>query len=420
MTPLHEEPPLDVDGHGRLSRRSFLLGATAVAAGLAGCTRPSDGVAATAPTGGTPVAQPSDRDALGCSSRDVLWGTAIANGLVYGSSTATWQIADASYRRLFERQAAMLFTEDDLLWYRLKPTPQSELDFTYGDRIVGFAERNGMLVLGAHLVWDEGFGEGWTDDDLWGLDAQAASDLLYGTVDAVVDRYRGRVAAWIVANEVVDGSGMRTDVPWMETIGASYVPESFAIARERDPDAMLLLNDYGFETDDDFTLAADKRAATLEYLDQLIDDAVPVDALGVQAHLQAETFLETFDAEGYRTFLSDVADRGLTILVTEMDVLDDGLPPEPAPRDAAIADTYAGYLDVALDEPAVVALTTFGLSDRYTWLQEDYPRSDGAARRPLPFDDELRAKPAFEALRSGLRAAPVRNAAWVPPRCSGG
>jgi endo-1,4-beta-xylanase len=420
VTRFLETSPPHVDPGGPFSRRSFLLGAAAVAAGLAGCTGSGDADEATSPTGDAPVAQPPECDALAGSSGNLLWESAIASGLVYGSSTATWQISDASYRRLFDRQAAMLFTEDDLLWYRLKPTPQAELDFRYGDRIVGFAERNGMLVLGAHLVWDEGFGEGWTDDDLWGLDSQAASDLLYGTVDTVVDHYRGRVAAWIVANEVLDGSGMRDDVPWMETIGPSYVPESFAIVRERDPDAMLLLNDYGFETDEDTTLAADKRAATLAYLDQLIGEGVPVDALGVQAHLQAETFLDTFDPEGYRSFLSDVADRDLRILVTEMDVLDGGLPAEPGPRDAAVADVYATYLDVVLDEPAVVALTTFGLSDRYTWLQEDYPRSDGAPRRPLPYDEQLRPKPAFDALRSGLRAAPGREAAWVPPRCSSG
>ena len=39
------------------------------------------------------------------------------------------------------------------------------------------------------------------------------------------------------------------------------------------------------------------------------------------------------------------------------------------------------YLDVALDEPAVKAVVSFGLSDRCTWLQEDYPRRGLPARR---------------------------------------
>jgi endo-1,4-beta-xylanase len=337
-------------------------------------------------------------------------------GLVYGSSTATWQISDRSYAKLFASQAAVLFTEDDLLWYRLRPSPTSGLRYRYADRIVSFAEDHGILPFGAHLVWDQGFGDGWTDDDLWGLDEQRARSLLFDTIEGVVGRYRGRMAGWIVANEVLDASGQRTNVPWYATIGPGYVADAFNAAHDLDPEALLVLNDYGYETDVDGS-AAGKRAATLDFLDGLLADGVPVQALGIQAHLHAGGFLDAFDAEAYRAFLGEVASRGLAILVTEMDVLDDGLPADVAERDRAVADVYARYLDVALDEPAVGSLMTFGLSDRYTWLQEDYPRRDGAPRRPLPFDEDLEPKPAFDRLAAALRAAPRRNALWVPPRC---
>jgi endo-1,4-beta-xylanase len=337
-------------------------------------------------------------------------------GLVYGSSTATWQVSDAQYAKLFAREAGILFTEDDLLWYRLKPKPTSELDFRFGDRIVDFAERHGMLVLGAHLAWDEGFGDGWTDADLYGMDAAAANHLLMGTITAVVGRYKGRIAIWSVANEVIDGAGVRTDVPWASTIGPSYIADSFHTAHEADPDAVLLLNDFGFETDDDFAAAADKRKVALDLLDELLAKKVPVHGLGVQAHLGADTF-DSFDPAAYSRFLSDVASRGLKIVITEMDVLDDGLPADPAARDRAVAGIYSRYLGAALKEPAVAALVTFGLSDRYTWLQEDYPRDDDAPRRPLPFDKDLKPKPAHAALASALADAPQRTAAWTPPRC---
>ena len=100
------------------------------------------------------------------------------------------------------------------------------------------------------------------------------------------------------------------------------------------------------------------------------------------------------------------------ILITELDVLDDGLPADSAERDAAIADAYRLYLDTALAEPAVAAVITFGLSDRYTWLQEDYPREDEEPRRPLPFDDELQPKPAYDALASALEQAADRDPLW--------
>jgi endo-1,4-beta-xylanase len=235
-------------------------------------------------------------------------------------------------------------------------------------------------------------------------------------VPRVVRRYRGQVVGWSVANEVLDGSGLRADVPWYATIGPSYVAESFRIAHEADPDATLLLNDFGYETDDGFASAVDKRAATLQLLDELLADEVPVHALGVQAHLNAGAF-DGFDPDAYRPFLSEVADRGVEILITEMDVLDDGLPPEISVRDRAVADVVRRYLDVTLDEPAVASLVTFGLSDRYTWLEEDYPRSDDVPRRPLPFDQNLWPKPTYEAPKTSLDGVPRRDPLWQPPRC---
>jgi endo-1,4-beta-xylanase len=348
-----------------------------------------------------------------------LWQTAFERGIVYGTSLATWQAEDTEYLPLVDHEAGILFTEDDLLWWRLKPTPDSELDFTYADMFMDIAEQQQQLVLGAHLVWDEGFGEGWTEDDIWGLEEDAARELMLGTLEAEVSRYKGRVAAWIVVNEAIDAheaDGLRKDYPWYETVGPTYIEEAFNTAAATDPDALLILNEFGFETDSEFDAAADKRAKALIVIDNLLDAGVPVQALGVQAHLSAYGFADNFDADAYQAFLADVASRGLKILVTEMDVLDDGLPADNGPRDEAIADAYKLYLDTALQEPAVAAVITFGLTDRYTWLQEDYPREDGAPRRPLPFDDALEPKPAYDALQSALGSAPAREPFWTPPR----
>ena len=170
----------------------------------------------------------------GTPPRSALWEIARNRGLVFGSSTATWQLFEDpptdltpnEYAPLFARQAEIVFTEDDLLWYKLKPTPDAELDFTYADILFDFARRHRQLVLAAHLVWDEGFGEGWPEDDLWELDKPDAEELLFGTARAMVRRYRGRAAGWIVANEVTspigddaDELGFRTNVPWYQTIG---------------------------------------------------------------------------------------------------------------------------------------------------------------------------------------------------------
>jgi endo-1,4-beta-xylanase len=376
----------------RFTRRTALLGAAGA-------------VAATGLGGG-----------LARASRycEPLWRTAARRGIVFGTAYSTRLSEDLDYVKLVDREAALLFTEDDLLWYKLKPTPDSDLDFSYADQLMAFARQHRQIVFGAHLVWDEGFGDGW-GDELWEYSEDEARALMLEVINRVMRRYRGQVAGWIVVNEAIDAhteDGLRTDVPWYQTIGPSYVAEAFRAARAADPKATLVLNEFGFETDTEFDAAADRRANALKVIDALQADDVPLDAFGVQGHLSAAGFREAFDARAYRRFLRDLADRGLDVLITELDVLDDGLPADPRPRDRAIAEATKRYLDVALSEPAVKSVMTFGLSDRYTWLQEDYPREDGAPRRPLPFDEDLARKPMADALQRELDEAARRRQIW--------
>ena len=294
---------------------------------------------------------------------------------------------------------------------RLKPTQTSSLDFSYGDRAVAFAQANAQSVFAAHLVWDEGLGDGWPPDQLYNLTTQEARDVLFGTIQQEVPHYAGKVKAWVVANEVTDGrrkdaNGFWTVEPYYQTIGPTYVEEAFNMAHQLDPAALLVINEFGFETGSD---AASRRTSILKAIDYLKSKNVPVHALGIQAHLNANGFARNFDTAAYRTFLSNVAARGLKIFITEMDVQDDGLKADITTRDAGVADVYSRYLSVALQEPAVKIVVNFGLSDRYTWLQEDYPRRDGAPRRPLPFDDQLQPKPAHTAILQAFQNAPART-----------
>jgi endo-1,4-beta-xylanase len=358
------------------------------------------------------------------AARSPLWKAAWRHHVVFGTAIATWMFEDAPFMDLVDREAALIFTMDDFLWYQLKPSRDAPLNFEPGDAIVALAEANGQLLFGAHLVWDEGFGEGWGEEELWELSEPEARELLFGTVQATVSRYAGRIAGWIVVNEIVANGdegvrGMRTDYPWYETIGREFVAESFHLARQHDPDATLVLNEFGFETTNEFgDKPGPRRRNALKIIDELQAANVPLDAFGIQGHLAADRFRDRFDAPAYRRFLAELADRGLDILITEVDVLDDGLPKNKEIRDAAVADAYDRYIDTVLKEPAVKSVMTFGLSDRYTWLEEDYPREDGAARRPLPYDQQLRPKPAHRKLHEQLRTARNRTALWTPPRAA--
>jgi endo-1,4-beta-xylanase len=380
------------------------------------------GAAAAATLGGPAVA------AAARGAGKPLWKLAQRNGVVFGTAIATWMFEDEPFMNLVRRQAALLFTMDDFLWYQLKPSREAELNFGPGDAIVAKAKENRQLLFGAHLVWDEGFGEGWEEGEMFELSEQEARDMLFaepgGTLVETVKRYaeEDHVVGWIVVNEIVANGdegerGMRTDYPWYQTIGRGFVAESFRLARKYDRNATLVLNEFGFETVNEFGDRPEpRRRNALSIIDELQAQNVPLDAFGIQGHLLADRFKERFNRKAYRRFLAEIADRGLDILITELDVLDDGLPAAERRRDVAIADVYERYLDTVLKEPAVKSVMPFGLSDRYTWLQEDYPREDGAERRPLPYDGDLKKKAAYWELRESLRQARNRRALWSPPR----
>lgn len=146
-----------------------------------------------------------------------------------------------------------------------------------------------------------------------------------------------------------------------------------------------------------------KRTAVLKLLERLRSQGTPVQALGIQAHLWGgET---RFNPSQLRAFLKDVASLGLKILITELDVTDKHLPSDIHLRDRLVAGIYQEYLSVVLDEPEVIAVITWGLSDRYTWLSQRQARRDGGAVRPLPLDANMRRKEAWKAIARAFKQA---------------
>jgi endo-1,4-beta-xylanase len=112
-------------------------------------------------------------------------------------------------------------------------------------------------------------------------------------------------------------------------------------------------------------------------------------------------------------FLREVVGMKLAIVVTELDVKESDYIASMQDRDRLVADEVRRYLDVVLSFPGVLGVTTWGLSDRHSWLQvtpADYARFPGAwtrgdgpgLNRGLPFDSEMRPKPMYYAVRDSL------------------
>jgi endo-1,4-beta-xylanase len=108
---------------------------------------------------------------------------------------------------------------------------------------------------------------------------------------------------------------------------------------------------------------------------------------------------------------------GLSIMVTELDVKESNYVAPASVRDQLVADETRRYLDAVLDEPAVKGVTTWGLSDRHSWLEvtaADYKRFPGAWSHPgegpglnrgLPYDSDLRPKPMYDAIIRAFQGA---------------
>jgi endo-1,4-beta-xylanase len=327
---------------------------------------------------------------------------AAEKGLLYGCSTSQdWLQKDPEFARLVTQQCGILVPENALNWKYVEPRP-GVFDFHMGDWLLNFAKANNMKFGGGFLVWHQGLPP-WVSS----LSPQGAREVMQNHVRQTVSHYRGRAFSWRVINEAAAFRGSRTelkDTPFLRLVGPDYIEAAFRTAAEADPAALLVYNENGLEYDvpeDDF-----RRTTVLNLLKRLIANKVPIGALGIQSHLPTGTV--PFSATKLRDFLSRVADLGLKISVTELDVTEKGPETQLADRDVAIAREIERYLGVVLQEKAVIAVVTWGLTARYTWLADYAPRPDGQPVRPLPYDSDLHPTRAWQALATAFERAPKR------------
>jgi endo-1,4-beta-xylanase len=332
---------------------------------------------------------------------------ALRVGLLFGaSSDVEIATAPAAYGALFTRHCGLFAPL--LGWRRIAPKP-TDIEPARIDPNIAVARQNGMKLTGAHLIWHLNTPD-WFADIATEAAAKAAVDR---HITALVSYYAGQVFSWNVINEAIDtragaADGLRPSI-FQQRLGPGYMAAAFRTARAADPNALLVYNDSNIEMDTPYQ--AGRRDALLHLLDRLQRDA-PIDGVGLQSHMRVDK--SRFDANLYGRFLQTIAARGLKILITELDVLDERPGAEFAARDADVASRYADFLAAALADPAVKGVVTWGLADRYTWITPEramrYGRPDDLPPRPLPFDADFQPKPAYHAILDAFRNAPKRVA----------
>jgi endo-1,4-beta-xylanase len=341
-------------------------------------------------------------------------GAAASRGLLAGCAVSARPLRDdAAYAALVRAQAGIVVSENAFKFGPIQPGPHTFF-FDDADALVNFAEANGIKVRGHNFVWHRQL-PGWFASY---VNQGNAQQVLVDHIERVAGRYAGKLHSWDVVNEAIQVSdglpgGLRNS-PWQKLLPGSgtvpaYIEIAYRTTRRVDPKALLVYNDYGIEGEDEGS--AKKREAVLGLLRGMQKLGVPIDALGVQSHISAGTGKDgspTYGA-GLRNLIATVRGMGLKVLLTEMDVNDRALPAAIPARDAAVAEVYASYLKMTLADPAVIALLTWGITDKYTWLNHEDSRTDKLPERSLPFDAEMQPVPAFKAEVDALRRAPRRG-----------
>ncbi|MGU3537372.1 endo-1,4-beta-xylanase [Methylobacterium sp. A54F] len=345
-------------------------------------------------------------DAL--AAEDGLDAAARAKGLTFGSAAVITPLRnDPAYGRALARECGMLACENETKMLYVLPRPDL-VTYRGGDDTLAFARAHGMRMRGHTLVWHNAIPD-WV---LPRITRDRAESFLRQWIASVAGHFRGRFESWDVVNEIlapIEGrpDGLR-NTPWLAALGPRYVDLAFEILREVDPAAAGVWNEDDCEQGEPWMDA--RRALVLRTLEGLLKRGVPIHRFGMQSHIYS-TF--PLDAGKLRAFLREIAGMGLGIEITELDIDDRAYPADPATRDRRVAEFGRRFLDVVLDEPAVLNVVTWNITDRGTWLNASpiRRRPDGLPQRGLPLDDAYRRKPLWTAMRQAFRDAPDHSVA---------
>ena len=326
------------------------------------------------------------------------------SGRVFGAAMRSDQIAaEPALRRAAAAECGMLTPEIHLKWNSVEHRKGS-IWFKPVDDLIAFAAGNGQKVYGHTLLWEQS-----TPD--WALrELKAKRDwrLVAGHMERVLGRYGDAIEVWDVVNEPIDTQGGKDGLrrnTFHRVFGPGYITDALETARHYAPRAKLMLNDYSLEYDN--PVEADRRKAFLRLLSGLKGRGVPLDGVGVQAHLDLGK--GPLKRSVIAPFMQEIADMGLEIYVTELDVKERDYRATAETRDDRVADEVARYLDIALDQKAVKGVTAWGLSDRHSWLgiergdRVDRKRyGNPAPNRGLPYNAAMQPKRMRQALASAF------------------
>jgi endo-1,4-beta-xylanase len=283
---------------------------------------------------------------------------------------------------------------------KMGPIHPEEYRYNWGpaDQIVDFAVANGMKMRGHTLCWHNQT-PGWFFKTADGaqVDKETLLARLKEHITSVATRYKGKIYAWDVVNEVIDDSESKVfrESLFYQICGEEFIAKAFQWAHEADPNALLFYNDYNTEN-------SAKREKIYNLVKKLIDAKVPIHGVGLQGHW---SIFEPSE-EALRESLKKFSSLGLAVQITELDV--SVYPSEHGRREkrADDIDTFTPEMEQKQIEKykmafrlfrenksAITGVTFWNVTDKSSWL-DNFPVR-GRKNYPLLFDQELKPKKAY-------------------------
>lgn len=291
---------------------------------------------------------------------------------------------DPSYRDALLANFDSATSENDMKFDALEPIP-GVYAFEAADELMEIARDAKLKVHGHALVFDKHLPKWVYERRKWA--PGEVREMLRSYIHTVVGRYRGRIGSWDVVNEPLAANGSLAPTFFARHLGPDYVEFALRVAHEVDPGAKLYINEVAAE---DLSRMSD---GLYEMARRLLAKGVPLHGIGFQFHSNIGIGAPKLWA--VRVNMQRFAALGLELAVSEMDVRTSTASGPLEARLGEQADIFEGVAALCAEQPACVRMTTWGVTDRFSWL--------GAHEHPLPFDWAGRAKPSWAAITGALR-----------------
>ena len=326
---------------------------------------------------------------------------------------------DSVTQRLVLREFNSITADNFLKAALVNPRP-GVYDFRAGDAFVALGERHKLFIVGHTLVWHNQTPPWFFTDSAGRPNTPAAqAERLRSHIDAVAGRYKGRIHAWDVVNEVIGDDGSYRPTTWVRGMGNgdTLVSLAFRYASQFAPGAELYYNDFN-------AWRPTKRDGIVRLVRMLQKQGIRIDGVGMQGHWglnypenrYIEAAIDSFAALGVKVMITEL-DVDVLPLTKEGQIIGQSMS-EPQwqneefkkfldPYAAGLPDSVQRQLTARYEElfrifwrkrDKLDRVTFWGAHDGLSW-KNGYP-VPGRTNYPLLFERNHQPKPAYRAVLS--------------------